>query len=702
MQVYGSTPMIEFGSQQLDGIAEIPSIQVYNLQSEAGALHWPGAHPASAQGYTVEETSHGLALAGGERGCLYGLIDLADTLRDGRPIPTGVRAPAVERRGIKLNIPLDARTPSYSDASDSAWHSIPDMWDEQFWHELLDQLCLDKYNLVSLWNLHPFPSMVRVPGYERVALPDVMRTAEPVFGASMMGYGMMTERLRRSLTVVKRITMDEKIAFWRRVMRYGANRGIDFIVMTWNVFVYGTEGSGYGITDDLDNPVTQDYFRQSVRAMIDTYPLLKGIGVTAGERMSVGRKPDADVLGDVRWLAATYGAGVRDAIPDGRRDFTFIHRQHMSGAKEIQAAFAHMPVKLSLSFKHSQAHMYSSPTPTFGNAFYASLPEGQRTFLTLRNDDLYMHRWGGISFARAYIRHMPLEKMEGFMLGPDGYTWGRDYLQRGCVHRTVLRRRAYEMGIWGRLSYDPSLEDAYFEGYLRRQLATDAKTACLLRQAGEASGWILPRVNMAHWHDFDFQHYPEANCGVAWQGCSGHVGKSVVFHDVHDYISAPAQPGSGRLSVREACALERAGQCAPEGRVTPEQTSAHVERDCAQTIDLLAQLGTLCGEAQDLAEDFRGLALLGLFFAQKLRTAVAVQRVLTEGPGADPSVAIALAEDALARWTRYAAHVDARYAPQRLTRMNGRLVSVADLVPQAREDAQMVCMLMEPYLHTAE
>ena len=76
--------------------------------------------------------------------------------------------------------------------------------------------------------------------------------------------------------------------------------------------------------------------------------------------------------------------------------------------------------------------------------------------------------------------------------------------------------------------------------------------------------------------------------------------------------------------------------------------------------------------------------------------------MLTQVPGADPSGAIALAEDAFARWTRYAAHVDARYAPQRLTRMNGRLVSVADLTAQAREDAQMVRMLMEPYIHTEE
>ena len=54
--------------------------------------------------------------------------------------------------------------------------------------------------------------------------------------------------------------------------------------MTWNVFTYGVDGK-YGITDAIDNPKTVDYFRASVREMFRTYPLLRGIGLTAGENM---------------------------------------------------------------------------------------------------------------------------------------------------------------------------------------------------------------------------------------------------------------------------------------------------------------------------------------------------------------------------------------------------------------------------------
>ena len=40
------------------------------------------------------------------------------------------------RRGIKFNIPLDARTPSYSDNNFAAQQNIAEMWSLDFWHEL--------------------------------------------------------------------------------------------------------------------------------------------------------------------------------------------------------------------------------------------------------------------------------------------------------------------------------------------------------------------------------------------------------------------------------------------------------------------------------------------------------------------------------------------------------------------------------------
>jgi hypothetical protein len=84
--------------------------------------------------------------------------------------------------------------------------------------------------------------------------------------------------------VVKKISIDEKIDFWRKVMAYGKQRNVQFFIVTWNIFVYGTDGK-YGITDKLENPVTTDYFRKSIKQMLLTYPDLAGIGLTTGENM---------------------------------------------------------------------------------------------------------------------------------------------------------------------------------------------------------------------------------------------------------------------------------------------------------------------------------------------------------------------------------------------------------------------------------
>ena len=109
------------------------------------------------------------------------------------------------------------------------------MWETNFWTGMLDNMARHRYNLLSLWSLHPFPSLVRVPEYPKVALADVKRKAGAMWNATGSGVGMYDPSWE--LTTLKKMTMDEKIAFWRWVMQYAKDRGIDCYVMTWNIFV---------------------------------------------------------------------------------------------------------------------------------------------------------------------------------------------------------------------------------------------------------------------------------------------------------------------------------------------------------------------------------------------------------------------------------------------------------------------------------
>ena len=96
--------------------------------------------------------------------------------------------------------------------------------------------------------------------------------------------------------------------FWRNVMQYAHDRGIEVYWFTWNIFTFGAEGK-YGITSKQNNQKTIDYFRASVRESVLTYPLLDGIGITAGEHMEERK----DQFSKENWLWNTYGRGIVDA-----------------------------------------------------------------------------------------------------------------------------------------------------------------------------------------------------------------------------------------------------------------------------------------------------------------------------------------------------------------------------------------------------
>ncbi len=117
-------------------------------------------------------------MASDEAGAMYGGLEVAEQIKIAglEDVTEQVQNPYMERRGTKFNIQLDLRTPSYTDVSDVAQKNIAEMWNFDFWKEYIDNLARYRYNYVSLWSLHPFPSMVKVPGYEDVALDDVQRS----------------------------------------------------------------------------------------------------------------------------------------------------------------------------------------------------------------------------------------------------------------------------------------------------------------------------------------------------------------------------------------------------------------------------------------------------------------------------------------------------------------------------------------------
>ena len=139
------------------------------IVSEEGGITFSLSEDLEEEGFslTIGGDKNILIKGGDQAGAMYGGLELAEQIRifglDGvKPME---RNPYMKMRGIKFNIPLDVRTPSYTDPCDAAQQNIIEMWSFDFWKSCIDELALNRYNYISLWSLHPFPSMVKVPEY---------------------------------------------------------------------------------------------------------------------------------------------------------------------------------------------------------------------------------------------------------------------------------------------------------------------------------------------------------------------------------------------------------------------------------------------------------------------------------------------------------------------------------------------------------
>lgn len=553
-----------------------------------------------------------------EAGVMYGGLELAEQIRlyGLSKLQTGIQNPYMEKRGTKFNIPLDARTPSYSDMSDVAQKNMQVVWDYDFWTDYIDHLARYRYNFVSLWNLHPFPSMVKVPDYPDIALDDVKQiTAKFDEHYSTQARGYDAPVLMDSLKTIVNISMDEKIVFWKKVMQYGADRNIKFYVVTWNIFDYGTEGK-YGITDAIDNPITIDYFRKSVKQMFVTYPLLAGIGLTTGENM-----PDADFMEKEDWAYKTYGLGVLDAAKEfPEREITFIHRQHQAGAQAIAKKFQTLldqdNVDFIFSFKYAQAHVYSSTTQHYHPNFLNDIGD-MKTIWTLRNDDVYLYRWGAPDFVREFIKNIPYEVGRGYYYGSDQYVWGREFLSLTpeSPRELELSKHWYQWLLWGRLGYSPELSNerlaAIIENHFPEVPVKD------LFSAWQAASMTYPVVTGFHWGQYDFQWYIEA--------CKSRPGPAQTesgFHDVNRFITLPPHASTNYLSIPdyvEARVNHRKLDDALSSKLTPFEVADLLHQNAGMALTLLEPLRAINNKVlEKTLQDIKTMAYLGKYYAHKI------------------------------------------------------------------------------------
>jgi hypothetical protein len=603
------------------------------------------------EGFSIKNENNKIIVSGfDEAGLMYGTLELAEQIKlyGTEGVKSEIKNPYMEMRGPKFNIPLDVRTPSYSDVSDAAQHNIPHMWDFTFWKDYIDTMARYRYNYISLWSLHPFPSLVKVPGYEDVALNDVQRsTVNWKEDYNLMAIGFDAPEIIENVEILKEISIEEKIEFWKKVMAYGKIRNIDFHFITWNIFNYGTEGK-YGITDDRDNEITTDYFRKSIKELFVTYPDLAGIGLTTGENMKGANHKERE-----QWAYDTYAMGILDAakeMPD--RQFKFIHRQHQSGAREIAEKFKSVVeadnVEFLFCFKYAKAHVYSATQQPFHeDANYVEQIKGMKTLWGLRNDDTFYFRWGAPDFTREFINNLPHDVAKGIYFGSDQWIWGRDFLTKKpeTPNQIEVSKHWYQWLLWGRLSYDPTISNNRFKDLLASRFSgVDANK---LFYAWQNASMVYPITTGFHWGSLDFQWYIEG-CKSRPKQANNETG----FHDVNRFISLGVHPKSGNQSIPDYVDM------VSESKTTTLKTPLDVSQNLKNITDkaLFDIKDIVIDSDKELhftVNDIKTVSFLGKYYAHKIEGATYLALYRKSDEKEYQKLAVKSLEEALVYWEKY-------------------------------------------------
>ena len=616
-------------------------------------------------------------------GAMYGGLEVADRLRLGLPIENHKGTPFVEKRGIKFNIPWDARSPSYDDTGDSAQNNIETMYDFAFWTAFIDDLARYRYNVLSLWSTAPYANLVKLDAYPDAVLEDVYRMKggliEPrhprdLFKTYDTNHNSSIELEDGTIELVIKLSMDDKIAHWKKVFQYAADRGIEIYLFSWNVFTHGATGK-YGITQDQTNPKTIEYMRTLVRETLLSYPQIAGVGVCSGEndRRELDGTPDSTE----HYIFKTYGRAIMDVKeqqPD--RKIRFIHRRHGSEADWVRDAFKdYTGGELNTSVKYAVAHIYSSRRPQE----WEKRIEGEgwnkdfKVFLNLRNDDIFMHRWGSPDFVRDFIKWMPLEDSPGFMMGSDGYVWAREYTSKiPELHGQMeIDKHWYKFRLWGLLAYDNELGDEYWQAVLAHRFP--GVNAELLHDTWETVSEIIPQLNRAVWSGIDAAFAPEG--AMSWLSKDG-------FLNIEDYYFGryPMQlsrienaPDPQCISVTDWAKAKLSGKINTLKGLTPLQVADNLDRFAQAADEALPQLRRQAGDSLELREtllDIESMAHLGRYYADKGRGAAKLA-LFREGNRQDKAAhkeSVAHLEAAVDHWKAYADVLESHYIPSLMAR----------------------------------
>ncbi|HEY6504974.1 MAG TPA: glycoside hydrolase family 20 zincin-like fold domain-containing protein, partial [Chitinophagaceae bacterium] len=374
----------------------------------------------SQESFTIAVAGKTITITGSdERGLIYGSLSLAEDIRNGTALknckPKNEK-PFLPFRAIKYDLPWDTYRHSYA----LELHS-PTCRDTSYWRSFLDMMAENRFNSLTLWNLHPYTFLIK---------PKNFPEASPWNDAAMKEW----QTLFHSIT------------------RMAQERAVDVYIVPFNIFVtpefakahnvaMDNLGHDYFVRGDTSE-IIKRYTRECVTQMLNEYPGITGMGLTLGEGMA-GMTPQQRE----DWMKESIIEGMRLAnrksklihrIPfsstTGSLGITSIETEKLTRTgieKEAAMGFTEGPIWADLKFNWSHAHSTIKLVKVHGGKLYDTYfkpePTDYKIVWTARNEDFFCLRWGVPSFISSHIVFNKRSYSGGYIIGSETYIPAKDY-----------------------------------------------------------------------------------------------------------------------------------------------------------------------------------------------------------------------------------------------------------------------------------
>jgi hypothetical protein len=608
------------------------------------------------ESYSLTTEGNTLKIVGGDkRGMIYGCLSLAEDIRNG--INIGNVRPRSEKphyllRAIKHNTSWYSYRPS--SALDQHYETLRN---PEYWEAFLDMMAENRFNSLSIFNLHPFVFMIT---------PKNFPEASPFSPEEMEQWKKLH----------------------REIFRMASERAIDTYIIPFNIFTSEEFSKAYNVALTNFYPhyycagdtseLVRRYMRECVTQVLQEYPGLTGIGLTLGEGMA-GMSPQQRE----DWMFDTYIEGMRLA---GRKS-KLVHRIPFSSTtkslgatsvdlerltrkaieKEAGLEFIQGPIFTDLKYNWSHAHSTPKLVKVHGgemfDTFYNPEPNGYKVTYTARNEDFFALRWGVPDFVRAHIAENSQSYVGGYFIGSETYIPALDYFT--AIDAPVDWKFAFERQwlfykLWGRLLYNPETSDEPFKAEFIRRYGSSGEN--LLQAYALASS---TQLRLASLYDcgWDFTLYGE--------GFMALIGDSTKYISVQRLMSQPPL-APDYVSVSNYIKTITGGGSFSDDKITPPVLIKMLNQDCRKALKLVDNIDTE-GNASLMYEvsDIRTWAYLGLHLAEKLEGAMELQRFYINGNEKNRKESIRHLEKALVSWDKVIEITRPIYKDMPLTHYNG-------------------------------